>query len=229
METTNQIKHKGPHLGILAVIFTVLFNTGLSFVLTFSGTSPHYPGPWEPVQTITTYFQHQSHNVMVCSFFQFVSALPLGIFTATVVSRLRFLGNKSVGPYIALFGGVFTAINMGFAASLGWVMANPVVAQNAPVIPVLYYWGFAMGGVGYSVPLGLLIAGMAVSSGFMKLLPKWMVVFGLVIACFGELSCLTMVFPKLLPLIPLTRFPGFIWLIIAGFKMPVSISKKEMA
>jgi hypothetical protein len=228
METNNQIKHRGPHLGILAILFALLFNTGLSFVISLSGTPPYFPGPWEPAHTIATYFQNQPHDVLMCSFFQFISAVPLGLFAVTVASRLRFLGNKAVGPYIAMFGGIMTAINLALSASILWAMAYPGIAQEVPVLRALYYMDFAIGGIGYSVPLGLLIAGIAVSAGLMKLLPKWLVVIGLLIAFAGEASCLSMVFPKLLALIPLTRFPGFIWLIIAGFMLPRYVVKKEI-
>jgi hypothetical protein len=78
------------------------------------------------------------------------------------------------------------------------------------------------------VPLGIFFAGVSVTAGFTKLLPKWLVVFGILLAVCGELSWLSMVFPKLIFLIPLTRFPGFIWLIIAGFilfrKEPIGVS-----
>ena len=88
------------------------------------------------------------------------------------------------------------------------------------MLRALYYVVFAVGGVGYSVPLGLLIAGVCVPSGFMKVLPKWVVIFGMLLAVCGELSWLSLVFPTLLFLIPLTRFPGFIWMIITGFLLP---------
>jgi hypothetical protein len=39
----------------------------------------------------------------------------------------------------------------------------------------------------------------------------------------GELSALNLVIPQVLFLIPLTRFPGFIWLIAAGFILPASL------
>jgi hypothetical protein len=227
METMNQIKHRGPHLGILAVLFTVLFNAGLSFVISLSGTLPYFPGPWEPAQTIATYFQNQPHDVLMCGFFQFIAAIPLGLFTVTVASRLRFLGNRAVGPYIVMFGGIMTAINLALSGCILWVMAYPGIAQDIPVIRALYYLVFAIGGVGYSVPLGLLIAGVAVSAGLMKLLPKWLVVVGLLIAFIGEASCLSLLFPKLLALIPLTRFPGFIWLIFTSFMLPKSIMNKD--
>lgn len=213
-------KHHGPHPGILAFLFMVLFCTGLSFVVSLSGTPPYFPGPWETQGVLEAYFQHYPHDVLRCAFFQFASAVPLALFAAATSSRLRYLGNRSTGPFIALAGGLLTAANVFISSLLLWTVAYPGVAANGPVLRMLYYADFAIGGVGYSVPMGLLIAGIAVSSGFMKVLPRWLVVSGVVIAAVGEASCLSLVFPKLLPLIPLTRFPGFIWLIIAGFKLP---------
>jgi hypothetical protein len=207
---------------MLATIFALLFNTGLSFVISLSGTLPHYPGPWEPAQTIVTYFQNQSNDVLMCAFFQFGAAIPLGLLTASVVSRLQFLGISAAGSYIALFGGFLTAISLALSSLILWVMAYQEISQDGPVIRTLYYLVFAIGGVGYSVPLGLLIAGVSITSGYMKLLPRWMVWFGISITILGESSFLSLIFPKLLFLIPLTRFPAFVWLIIAGFMLPAA-------
>jgi hypothetical protein len=49
--------------------------------------------------------------------------------------------------------------------------------------------------------------------------------FGLLLAIAGELSWLNLVFPQVLFLIPLVRFPGFIWLISAGFALPKTIAR----
>lgn len=219
-----QNKHRSPHLGMLAIIFSGLFITGLSFVITFSEGAPHYPGPWERAEIIANYFRNHQHNVLMCAFFQLGAAIPLGLFTATIVSRLKFLGTKAAGANIALFGGFMTAFNLGVSSLILWVMSYPGIAQEVTINRALYYMVFAIGGVGYSVPLGLLIAGISVTAFFMKLLPKWLTVFGLLLAVIGELSWLSLIFPKLLPLIPLTRFPGFIWLIITGFMLPKAIS-----
>jgi len=219
------VRHQGPNLGMLATIFTVLFNAGLYCVVSFSVGKPHFPGPWESAQTITTYFQEHSSAVLICAFLQFGASIPLGIFTGTVVSRLRFLGVRAAGPYIALFGGLATSFNLAVSALVLWVMAYPGVAQDAAVLRALYYVSFAFGGVGYSVPLGLLMAGVSIPAAVMKLLPKWLVVLGLVLAVVGELSWFNLVFPNALFLIPLTRFPGFIWLMAVGFKLPKSTAR----
>jgi len=106
---------------------------------------------------------------------------------------------------------------MGISASVLWVMARPVIPQDANLVQALYDLQHVFGGAGFSVPLGLLMAGVSNSAAFMRLLPKWLVVFGLLLAICGGLSWLNLVFPMTLFLIPFTRFPGFIWLIATGF------------
>lgn len=49
-----------------------------------------------------------------------------------------------------------------------------------------------------------------------------------VLAVAGELSWLELAFDKLLFLNPLVRFPGFIWLIAAGFLLPKSRRPAEV-
>jgi hypothetical protein len=49
---------------------------------------------------------------------------------------------------------------------------------------------------------------------------KWVVILGLILAAAGELSWFHLVAPKLLFLVPLVRFPGFVWLIAVGFLLP---------
>ena len=112
------------------------------------------------------------------------------------------------------------AFDIAISALVLWVMAYPGIAQETGVLRALYYAVFSIGGVGFSVPMGLLVAGLSVPSMIMKLMPKWLVLFGLALGIIGELSALSLVIPSLLFLIPLTRFPSFIWLILAGFKLP---------
>lgn len=230
MTTTAAPKHAGPNPGIVAIIYTLLFNAGLYFVVSFrppehlaaspTAVRPYFPGPWESAETIVAYFQSHPHEVLICAFLQFGAAIPLGIFTATMVSRLHYLGVRAAGAHIALFGGMMTAFNMATTSLILWVMAYPGIAQDPGVLRALYYLVFSIGGVGFSVPIGLLIAGLCIPAAFMKLLPKWLIIFGLALGVIGELSAFSLVIPKALFLIPLTRFPSFVWLIAAGFWLP---------
>ena len=101
-----------------------------------------------------------------------------------------------------------------------WAIAQPGISSDTTLTAGFYYMMYALGGPGYSVPFGLLIAGVSVTCWFYKLLPRWICVFGFVLAVCGELSWLNLEFPKALFLIPITRFPGFIWMIAVGFALP---------
>ncbi len=84
----------------------------------------------------------------------------------------------------------------------------------------LYYLSYAFGGPGFSIPMGLLMAGVSVPAALLQLLPKWIIVLGLLLAAAGELSWIQLIMPSALFLIPMTRFLGFIWLIAVGFALP---------
>jgi hypothetical protein len=164
---------------------------------------------------------------LLCAFLQFGAAVPLGIFSATIASRFRFLGIWAAGPNIAFFGGLATVSNMMVSSALLWAMSHGDTAHDPPLIQVLYRFDFALGGAGFSVPFGLLLMGIAITAGFGRLLPRWLIVTGIAIALAGELSWLEMMFPRFLFLIPRTRFPGFLWLIAAGFLLPRSVAEMK--
>jgi hypothetical protein len=53
--------------------------------------------------------------------------------------------------------------------------------------------------------------------------------FGLVIAALAELSSLSMVVPAAMYLLPLARFPGFVWLIAVGATLPTTRRRREQS
>lgn len=219
LTTVNRLKHPGPPLWLLALLYTVLFNAGL-FPVTMYGGMPYWPGPWQPAADIVSFFQTQSSRVLTCVFLQTGAVICLGLFTAVVVSRLQFLGIRAAGVYIALLGGFLTVFDSLGAGMATWTLIRPVIAQTPSSILALNYFSYALGGPGFSIPMGLLMAGVSVSAGLSKLIPKWVMILGLFLAACGELSVFHLIFPQLLFLIPLTRFPGFIWIIAVGFTLP---------
>src|SRR5437868_1678297 len=224
-------RHASPHPGALAIVYTVLFVAGLCAVSGFGAPfgikPPYFPGPWESADVIVRYFQTHVSAVRFCASFQMGSMIPLGILAATVVSRLRFLGITAAGAYIALFGGFMTVFDSTVSHLTMWAMTLPVVNHNAVFLPPLYFVSYAFGGPGFSIPMGLFIAGISVTCAFAGLLPKWIAWSGLLLAVIGELSWLHLpFFPKFVFLIPLTRFPGFLWLIAAGFALPATKAQR---
>jgi hypothetical protein len=221
-------KHPSPPLWLLALLYTVLFIAGLLPVTTFGG-QPYWPGPWQSPTVITNFFQTQTTRTLACVFLQTGANVCLGLFTAVAVSRLRFLGVRAAGVYIALFGGFLTVLDSMAGAFATWTLLRPAVSANPPILLALNYFAYALGGPGFSIPMGLLMAGISVSAGLSKLIPKWIMILGLFLAACGELSVFHLIFPQLLFLIPLTRFPGFIWIVAVGFTLPKSRRGEPMA
>jgi hypothetical protein len=139
----------------------------------------------------------------------------------------HLLGVRAAGAYIALFGGFGAAFAIGSSSLVLWAMTHAGVAQDAALTQALYFLGYALGGPGYSVPLGLLMAGISVPLLFYRIVPRWIPILGLWLAACGELSWLNLEFPSALFLIPLTRFPGFVWMIAVGFALPATTERTQ--
>ena len=212
-------RFRGPHAGYVALTYVILFCAGL-FPVTMFGGLPYYPPPTASVPEMVAFFSTRQTAVLLCAFLQFGAAIPLGIYVATVVSQLQFLGVRAAGTSIALFGGLATTIGIIFGNSYLWAMSYPDISQDPTLLHALYRISFGIGGPGFSVPFGIFIAGIAVTAGLTRLISRWLMWFGIVIAICGELSWFEMLSTRFLPLIPLTRFPGFLWTILVGFKLP---------
>jgi len=220
-EIVNEARHRGPHLGALSVVYTVLFLASLVVTAVMSNGG-HIPSPFIAPDSIQAFFANNAKAVKIGAFLQFGAAVPLGIFTATVVSRLQFLGMNVAGVLITLFGGFAGSVFCAISALLQWVLAQPGVASQAEMTRAVHLLAFATGGVGFVVAFGLLLAGVSVIAWFTKILPRWLVWTGLVLAAVAELSSLSLVFGPISYLLPVARFVGLVWMIATGFLLPRS-------
>jgi len=132
------------------------------------------------------------------------------------VSRLRYYGVRATGTSIALFGGVSAAIALSLSGMAGWILSVSEVSASAAAAKALYFFSFLAGGVYYAVGFGLLAAGISVTSYFTRLLPRWLVVLGMLIAITGELASLSLIAFPANYLIPFTRYIGFVWMLLVS-------------
>jgi hypothetical protein len=103
--TVQTARAGGPNPGILAVVSLGLTVGGLisSAILTGGQT---FVSPFAPAEQVAAYFHENPDAVRLASLFQFGSAVPLGIFTATVYALQLRLGVRVPGPGIGFFGGI---------------------------------------------------------------------------------------------------------------------------
>src|SRR5258708_16268305 len=203
----------GPPLSPCAIVHALLFVANIpSAVLLRHG--PPFVTPFGDAEAARALFAATPFAVKVSAFFFFGSAVPLAISTATVVSRLRYLGVRAAGTNIALFGGFAASGAIAVSGLCTWVLSVPEVVASLVATRVLYFMSFLFGGAGFAVGFGLLAAGVSVTSHFARLLPRWLVVLGMIVAAAAELSSLCRIAHPANRAIPVTRVVGFAWVVL---------------
>jgi hypothetical protein len=219
-DTGRRVAQGGPPLGILAIVFTVLFVVGVAISAAIAGRAT--PSPFGAPDVLLRYYADQHTGVRVSAFFQFAAAVPLGIYAATASARLHNLGIRAPGATIALMGGMVAAVMQALSGLVAWALSQSAITGDGTLVRGLSYVGFALGGPASVVFLGLLLAGMAVPALLAGLLPRWLAWAGLVLAGIAELSTLTLLWEGAAFLLPIGRFIGFAWLITAGLLLPLT-------
>jgi hypothetical protein len=205
-------RFRGPSLILLANVHILIFVAGLVAAATLRHGAP-YVTPFASAEALRAFFAQSPTAVRVSNFFLFGSAVPFGIFAVTTVSRLRFMGVRAAGTNIALLGGLTATIALILSGAAGWVLSVPEVSASAEAVKAIFFLSFLLGGVVYAVGFGLLVAGVSVTSYFMRLVPRWLVILGMLLAIAGELSWFSLIaFPANF-FIPITRYLGFIWML----------------
>ena len=211
-------RHPGPSLLVLTLVYIVLLIIGGSNVRIA------FQVPHEPVAAAAYVAQH-SWAIRWGSFCEFGSAIPLGIFMAVSISRLRFLGIRAAGEQIAALGGIATPMMLTGSALATWSLTRPGVAAAPGAVEALQSIGFDGGGPGFAVFLGLFVAGVSVSAGMYKLLPRWLMWLGIVVAAAGELSSLTLLNFAAGYFIPVARFLSIVWMFGVSLKLPAALHR----
>jgi hypothetical protein len=151
----------------------------------------------------------------------FAASLPLAIWTATGYRRLRTnLGVTAPGAVIGIVGGLLAAASLALTGLVNWTSSQIPTSGDPTVARALADLSFATGSAGFVAPLGLLIAGFAVPSLILRLLPRPLAWAGLVIAAVSVVSSFALLTSALDFTFPVGRFLGLIWLIAASITLP---------
>jgi hypothetical protein len=213
-------RHAGPSLLALAIAYLVMLVVGGSKV----SAAFHVPH----VSAAAVAFVAQNNSAIRWgSFVELASTIPLGIFMAVSISRLRFLGIRAAGEQIAALGGIATPMMLAGSAMATWSLTRPGVAAAPGAVETLQSLGFDGGGPGFAVFLGLFLAGVSVSAGMSKLIPGWLMWLGIVVAAAGELSSFTLVNFTAGYLIPVARYLSILWMFGLALKLPTTHPLRE--
>jgi hypothetical protein len=209
---------------MLAAVSLGLLLAGLAVAVALGGVMPLPYGSDTAIQEFVAGHHDAAVAIAVGSF---GSSIPLAIYAATASARLRQLGITAPGATIALTGGLLASAGLALSGLTAWTLSRPEVTSDAALVRALYYLTYLTGGPWHVVTLGLLIAGIAVPGLIAGLLPRPVAWTGLVIAGVAELTTLVLIWQALSPLLPLARFTGLIWLIVAGALLPLRRRNKQ--
>lgn len=226
--TTSPPRREGPNLAILATVALALTLAGLAVGAALSGGAI-LASPFGAAADVAHRYHEFWLATRALTWLEFGSAVPLGIYAATVYARLQRLGVRVPGPGIGFFGGITASIMLMTSALAGWVLSRPEITGDATLTQALSFFSFATGSVGFVVGMGLLIAGIAVPALILRLTSRWIAVTGLAIAALAELSFLALVVEPLQFLFPVGRYLGLLWILVAGIALPrrrVDVSRK---
>jgi hypothetical protein len=212
------IRHPGPNLLFLTLVYTgFMLAGGAKLAAAF-----HFPH--DSAEKAAAYLAQNGWSIQWGSFCELASAIPLGIFAVTTVSRLRFLGVRAAGESIAFLGGIGLTVMLILSALASWSLTRPGVAETTGAVPALQAISFAGGGPGFAVLLGLFLAGVSIPAGLYKLIPRWLMGLGIVVAIACELASLTLLNFKAGYFIPVGRFVSIVWMIGLSLTLPSSVT-----
>lgn len=211
-------RHAGPNLLLLTIIYAGFMLAGGSKLIAA------FRFPHDSAEKAVAYLAQNGWAIQWGSFCELASALPLGVFIATTVNRLRFLGVRAAGESIAFLGGIGVTVMLVLSALASWSLTRPGIAEATGAVPALQAIAFAGGGPGFAVLLGLFIAGVSIPAGVYRPMPRWVMWFGVFVAIACELSSLALLNFKAAYFIPVGRFGSIVWMIGVSLTLPASIS-----
>lgn len=216
VEHPSQPRTRGPHAGILAIVVLALTLAAVGLPALITGHPGYLDPSAGPAEALRQ--ARQRHTALrVNGFLLIGSAPPLAVCAAAWCARFRRRGLTVPGPLIALAGGVLAAGLLIVSGTAQWALSRSAGDLAPGLARLIGQFSFALGGVGFCIPFGLLLAGVAVTGLLSRALPAPTAWAGIGLAGLAELSWLVLVVPAADPVLPVVRFAGLAWLIVAGF------------
>lgn len=206
----------------VAYLLLVVISVGAIAILPRGTTSSGLAAldPFGPAELSRRFFAASPDAVRAGAFFCFVSAIPLVMYAAIIVARLRSLGLRDAGVHAAFAGGLAASGALAAAGLFLWMLSVPEATASLSVAHAFHLLVFLCGGPAFAVGMGLLAGGVSMSLFATGLLPTWVVRLGLALAVTGALSTLGLLILPMTVAIPVTRVGGFVWLIAVGALLP---------
>jgi hypothetical protein len=198
---------------LFAVLHLVFFLASL-FVIPILAPGAKIPNPFESNDASRAFFLDNAQAIRVSDFLQLASAVCLAGLGATISGVLKTTRGTSAASALTLLGSVGAAVLLAISALCSWALASPGTVDLGSAFRTFQFLPFLMGGPGWAGFFALLLAGVAL--GGVSALPGWAVWTGYFLSIVSSLATLVLLAIQPAVCLPIARFLGFLWLIMAA-------------
>jgi hypothetical protein len=221
---TNQIA------GSTAIAFAVLhagFFIASLVVIPILAPGVRIPNPFGSDEAGLTFLLNNTEAIRVSSCLQLVPAVCLAALGTMMTSRQKLHKSASAPLGVGLVGSVGAAVMLASAALCSWALASPGAIDPGSAFRTLQFLPFLMGGPGWAGFFALFLAGV-VGSG-VSVLPKWAVWTGCLLSVISALAMFVMLTITVSVCLPISRFLGFVWLILVAIQLRGQVANRNAA
>jgi hypothetical protein len=175
-----------------------------------------FPSPFGDDAQIQAFFADHPASVRATAVFGIASALPLLVYAAHATARLGRVAQAGPAAAVALGAATICTTMMVTSALVQWVLTRDAVLADPALVRGLHDLSFLTGGVGAVVFLGVLVAALATAASRAAAIPGPLAVAGVGLGAVAMASALSLLWSDAAVLLPIGRFPGLLWMIVAG-------------
>jgi hypothetical protein len=225
VETSLTIRNTGRAILALAVLHAAFLVASL-VVIPILAPGARIPNPFGSDEAARTFLLNSAGAIRVSSCLQLMSAVCLAALGATMTGTQRLSKNDSASS-LTLAGAIGAAVLLATSALCSWALTSPGTVDPGSAFRTLQFLPFLMGGPGWAGFFALFLAGI-VRSG-VGLLPKWIVWTGWFLSATSALAIFVMLTISVSVCLPISRFLGFLWLILVAIQWNGKLSLPEKA
>jgi hypothetical protein len=197
--------------------------TGVSFVgglaTGLSRADAPFPQPGADVKDVQKFFQGGRRSRTYQRTGQLLSAASLAVFARSVAQLTGRTGSGSkMLKATAISGGALASISLAASATAAAALTS-APGRDQDQAKSLHRFLFAAGGPVHGGGLALLLGALGLAGLRTKALPRPLAIAAMTAAGVNALAPVVLAVPKAALLIPAGRFPTFVILGIAGFRL----------
>lgn len=198
---------------VLAILHAGLFIASLILIPVLA-PSARIPNPFGPDELSRRFFLENAAAIRYSDWLQLASAASLAALgCGWVKTQQENASNWSIRSLIVA-GSLGSAVLLMFAAITSWCLASPGAIDPGPAFRALQFLPFLLGGPGWAAFFAIFLVGASRAS--VGRVPGWLVWTGYGLSITSALATLVLITLAAAPFLPLTRFIGFLWLIVVA-------------